>query len=390
MSELIKKQDETKSLRWQLLATTSAIVLCAAVGTAQADDSDHPTVWLELGGQLSHLDDGQEIFAPRFPNSPSRPAMFSSSDGYQGLPSQSVDETGKLSFEPKGTDWVFSASVRYGRSKSGKDVHQQSYPKSFVTKLFFSGYDHTYSFPAHAAKFADTTVNSNETHIVLDFQAGKDIGLGLFGGKDASSIVSVGVRFAQFTTRSNIALKSDPDWHRLYKYLSYPSAGVTHQKWAGAQPYHSNAASLYAVRSFHGVGPSISWNASAPVLGNTKNGELSIDWGVNAALLFGRQKAKVHHQTTGRYSVGTNYNHAARPITFQGPATPNHSRSRMVTVPNVGGFAGATYRIENFKVSAGYRADFFLGAVDNGVDARDSEMIGFHGPFATISVGLGE
>ncbi len=45
--------------------------------------------------------------------------------------------------------------------------------------------------------------------LVLDFQAGKDVGLGLFGAR-GSSIVSLGVRFAQFTSTSNVMLKSDP------------------------------------------------------------------------------------------------------------------------------------------------------------------------------------
>ncbi len=58
-------------------------------------------------------------------------------------------------------------------------------------------------------------------------------------------------------------------------------------------------------------------------------------------------------------------------------------------MPNVGGFAGLTFRIENFKMSAGYRADFFFGAMDGGIDTARKENIGFYGPFATVSVGLG-
>ena len=141
------------------------------------------------------------------------------------------------------------------------------------------------------------------------------------------------------------------------------------------QPYHSNAASLRATRKFHGVGPSISWSASAPFAGDAKDGELSFDWGLNAALLFGRQRTKTHHQTTGRYQSGTQYQHhaASRPITYQGPATPDHTRSRNVTVPNVGGSVGLTYRVEDFKVSFGYRADIFFGAIDGGIDARKNE-----------------
>jgi len=40
-------------------------------------------------------------------------------------------------------------------------------------------------------------------------------------------------------------------------------------------------------------------------------------------------------------------------------------------------------------VSFGYRADFFFGAVDEGIDARHTKNLGFDGPFTTISIGLG-
>ena len=42
----------------------------------------------------------------------------------------------------------------------------------------------------------------NESHDVLDFQAGKDVGLGIFGAR-GSSLLSVGIRIAQFTSRTN-------------------------------------------------------------------------------------------------------------------------------------------------------------------------------------------
>jgi hypothetical protein len=387
MSELINQSNDGKNLHLLLLSTTSAIVLCAAVATAQAEEGDHPTVWIELGGQLTHLNDSQQIFTPVFPNSPQRPSIFLPSESYEGLPPNSVDESGKLTFEPKGSDWVFSASVRYGRSNAKRDKHQQTYPNRTYFHYYFGGINHTETAKPIAARFADTSVRTDETHFVLDFQAGKDVGLGLFGSNSAS-VFNVGVRFAQFSSRSNITIKSDPDWHRNYKYLSYPALHITHEKKAYGSPYHTNAARQSAARSFHGIGPSISWNASAPIMGSPQKAEVSVDWGINAALLFGRQRAKVHHQTTAQYHTAYAVT-GQRQVTFQGPVTPDHSRSRTVTIPNVGGFAGATYRIENFKFSAGYKADFFFGAMDGGVDAARKEDIGFYGPFAVISIGLG-
>ena len=63
--------------------------------------------------------------------------------------------------------------------------------------------------------------------------------------------------------------------------------------------------------------------------------------------------------------------------------------SRRVVVPNLGRFAALSYRFTNAKISAGYLADFFFGAMDGGLDTHRSVTTAFHGPFAKISVGLG-
>jgi iron complex outermembrane receptor protein len=235
-----------------------------------------------------------------------------------------------------------------------------------------------------ASKFADTDARTSEHHAILDFQAGKDVGLGLFGSKNGSSVINLGVRFAQFSSKSNIALKSDPDWHFTYKYY----AGL---KLAPYQAYHTNQANLQASRSFHGVGPSLSWNASALLAGNSQDSELTLDWGVNAALLFGRQRAKIHHDAQAQYHPGGKYYNQAgfRRVTYS-PAPVDVTRSRSVTVPNVGGFAGISFRYSDAKISFGYRADMFFNAMDGGIDARKSENRGFYGPYASISVGLGD
>ncbi len=42
------------------------------------------------------------------------------------------------------------------------------------------------------------------------------------------------------------------------------------------------------------------------------------------------------------------------------------------------------------KISLGYKADFFFGAIDGGIDARKNENRAFFGPYASISIGLGD
>ena len=61
-----------------------------------------------------------------------------------------------------------------------------------------------------ALQFMDTAANESESHAIVDFMAGKDLGIGMFGGQ-TSSVFSFGLRFAQFRAQSNIAFKSDPD-----------------------------------------------------------------------------------------------------------------------------------------------------------------------------------
>ncbi|HUJ04303.1 MAG TPA: hypothetical protein VLW75_11735, partial [Rhizomicrobium sp.] len=66
------------------------------------------------------------------------------------------------------------------------------------------------------------------------------------------------------------------------------------------------------------------------------------------------------------------------------------SRSKDVTVPNLGGFAAVSWRYADAKISVGYKADFFFNAIDGGIDTRKEENRAFYGPFASISVGIGD
>ena len=141
--------------------------------------------------------------------------------------------------------------------------------------------------------------------------------------------------------------------------------------------------------NFHGVGPAFSLEASLPVIGNQRTEDVSLDWGVNAAALFGRQKARTHHETRSIKHYKP-FNGPDNPVTaYTHPHVYTHTRNRSILAPNIGGFAGLSVRYPNAKVSIGYRADLFFGAMDGGIDTRKSENVSFYGPFATISIGIG-
>ena len=234
----------------------------------------------------------------------------------------------------------------------------------------------------------------SESHAIVDFQAGKDLGIGLFG-RSSSSSLNIGVRFAQFTSKSRINLRENPDWqfrkeitgfHTAYNTYSggFFSFGRTAE--SVRQAYHSFAGNFRADRSFTGLGPSIAWNSSVSLMGNSQTAELAFDFGANAALLFGRQKARTHHQTSGHYYAGY---YGAPHLLVYNHDFPSRASSRSVVVPNVGAFLGFSVNYPSAKVSFGYKADFFFGAMDGGIDVRRTEDVGFHGPYASVSIGLG-
>jgi len=387
MSELKNARHTGGLIRWNLMAGVSmAALLAASLGNAHADDTDRPTIWIELGGQLERADGGQERFAPPF-LSEIDPDEFTSPLVAQRPPRYATGFEGNLSFQPEGSDWVFSAGLRFGRSNNNRRLHQEGAlgsAEQILSVPALSLYIAS-AVPAETRRYSDTTVRSNESHATVDFMVGKDVGLGLFG-RDSTSVLNAGVRFAQFESQSKVTIGGDLDFAINYKYATQ-AFGFSGYFKVPQQQWHLNRSSAEITRSFHGVGPSVAWQSSAPMIGNAERAEVTLDWGINAAVLFGRQRAKVHHETH-RYHHYQSTGGALQTTT----AVPNihdTSRSRSVAVPNVGGFAGLSLKFPNAKISMGYRADVFFGAMDGGIDTRQTYDRAFYGPFASFSVGLG-
>lgn len=374
MSELLNTTNNRANIRLGFLTSVSAAALClSAIASANAgEDTDRPSVWIELGGQLERISGGEQPFSPSFLST--LPSFVQQSPTeLQRLARYGDGVEGAITFQPESSGWVFSAHLRYGRSVAKRHVHEQ-----LPTPQFTAPTGHV--FHKYAANFSDTKVRNDESHAVIDFQAGRDVGLGAFG-RNGQSVFNLGVRFAQFHSKVDSTLKLMPD-------VGYPTNLTQFELSVFAGPsHHQYVASALTSRNFHGIGPSVSWNASADIAGSPETSEISFDWGINAAVLFGRQKVNTHHQSTvthysfafGRGGAQTTVHHA--PIDL--------SRSHSVTVPNVGGFAGLSFRYSNAKVSFGYRADAFFGAMDGGIDTRKTYDRDFYGPYATISIGLG-
>jgi len=374
MSELINSRDNRATIRWKLLTGASALALTAYVSSgsmARAEDASHPLIWLELGGQFDLLTEPSDTWTP--PNLP--PPITHPVTGILGQkPRIGYDMDGAITVQPEGSDWSISAAIKYGKAKHGpRSAHDQTYQTENCHGIHYHCLT-TYAF---------TNLNSVEEtkHLILDFQAGKDVGLGLFGQHDDSTI-KIGVRMAQFRERAGGHMSA--------------ATGVP-SKYAGLYQGDFFDAAMNAQRSFSGIGPSIAWSGSVPIAGSLEDG-LAFDWGANAALLFGRQRTKVRTHTEDKeitgYTVVYTPSHLAYdyyPHTAQVTNVPHtFVRNKRVMVPNLGGTVGFSYRLGGeAKISMGYKADFFFGAIDGGIDTAKKENRGFYGPYASISIGLG-
>lgn len=378
------------SFRPNLLATASVFaILVASIGSpaSATDQMSGPTFWIELGGQLARIDGGQEIDAPLF-SQQFKADNFLPMIAVQRAARYGEGFEGAISIDPANSEWMFSASARYGRSNKASSSHNQDdTPQQFhrTIRVPALGIDAVQTLPSQPlGRFADSSSHNSESDLVLDFRAGKDVGLGLLKG---SSKFSLGIRVAQLNSNSSISVTANSGNRHSYKYatqLAGYSAFIKAPTLPVSDLYHGHAV---ISRSFTGGGPSLSFDASIPLSREADSLGMNLDLGVTGALLVGRQKVAVAHSTREDESIPTTANYV--PLTNIYHHTFDRARSRIVVVPDVGAVAGVSFNYSNATLKFGYRADFFFGATDGGVDARKSYDRGFYGPFAAVRIGFG-
>jgi iron complex outermembrane recepter protein len=358
-----------------------------------------PQVWLTLGGDFAQLDNGWKKFDPAFVST-LPPALPSPLKAEQPAPA-SFDWEGTLSYQPEDSDWVLKAGIRYGRTATNRNVHKSLPDRTATLVTLPTGLANAFGlqdpascysivaqfgniiscpFAAGHPTFVDTKASTSEKHEIVDFTLGKDVGIGLFG-HGGKGTVGAGMRIAQFDMHARAALNSDPHF-KFPSILEFQTTTVERD----AMKYgHIYDATTQEQRSFHGIGPEITWDSNQTVWGNAHDGEVTVDWGLNAAILFGRQRAHITQSLFGEkiYRTGNGVN-----VSYSTDLPPA-SRSRNVVVPNLGGYAGLSMRYTNAKISFGYRADEFFGAIDGGQATAKNYNRAFYGPYANISIGLG-
>ncbi len=115
-------------------------------------------------------------------------------------------------------------------------------------------------------------------------------------------------------------------------------------------------------------------------MGNSQGGEITFDWGANAALLFGKQRdARAGDYGDGlvpKAHAGDDNQTVPYVTLYQRPG--GHSNDRSVTVPNLGASAGLSYYAMLPPNSASAIAMICsFGAMDGGIDAAHRENVGF-------------
>lgn len=313
------------NFRRQLLTTASAVVLAAtlACSAAKADSGGNPNDrWtFELGG------------GPQFYSGGDVTWFESSNVPPQGIrPKTGWDVTGKATFEPADSPWIFSLAAQYGRSAS---KHKGGF---HATTVEYSG-----------TNFLTGKASHREDHVVVDFEVGQDIGLGMFG-TTGSSVISGGLRYAHFEANTSVNLTAF---------------------YTGTYGSSTHFTQLKEKRTFSGVGPIISWDASTPFL--SSDGPLSLDWGADFAVLFGKHSAKVELFYTGApFSTAT--------------------RHKGVAVPSFDAYAALSYHFCDCGASAsvGYKIDSFFDVLDGGGLEGDTKIDRtFQGPFLSVKFDTG-
>jgi len=383
MSKLIQKHDNRAAIRWKLLTGVSALALTAYVsstGVAKAEDTDRPQVWIELGTQIEMMQGLSSPFTAPFMSPATVPVIYGdrSFTKDQRPPLYAFGADGKISFQPENSDWIFSAGIRYGRSHTKRSVRHQSAVPPVTFYLLSQGVLQTSNF--NYEKVRAVAAPSSERHMILDFSAGRDVGIGAFG-HDGTSNINAGVRMMNIKEGSTVNIFARPEVYFGVTLIF----GIFPNIYTSIPAQYGLTA--HTARSFKGIGPLLSWNASAAIAGNSSDGELMLDWGVDAAILFGRQKAKTDHSTHASHFHHSKYDRAPAAPLYT-PRSYHSTRSQRVTVPNVGGHAGLSLKWPNAKLSIGYRYDTFLNAMDTGIDATKKSNVTFNGPYASISVGL--
>lgn len=317
------KVQRTSGRQIGLLCSVSALALFAALGWARRAEASE----IAGGAWSVELDGRYDIDAT------GRSQNFTPSPG---IPDSAIDTRnghdtgGKITFQPTGSPFSYAMSIRYGRTQNASRSFADSHPTSFGTY--------------------NQAVDENQhiSHTTVDFEVGKDVGIGLFGS--GTTTVGGGLRYAHFDA-------------------------VTRGNFSTSSKYTHRAGQFKVERRSNLLGPRLFARTTSPLPGSLGEQGFSLGLGAGAGVLFGRQSTKNELDLTS----GT-----------AGPFA-EFSRSKQVTVPTLDASAQVNWSIPQspLTLSAGYRYDGAYHVLDGGSAASRNEINSVqHGPFLGLTLKL--
>jgi len=296
----------------------------------------------------------------------------------------------KLTYRPDGSPWSASGSYRYGRTNTDTArLHIEQYDKGHICGFYPNGpvgsfcdpnspkYNQYVSNYEHTS-WSEAAARNREEHTVVDFNVGRDVGLG-FGL--SHSELGAGLRFAEFKSSTDMTAHAVAGW-------DIPPGWAKYYVGIGNAGYSSD---LHTRRDFKGFGPTLSWAAAKSLLGAADAGHLDVDWSITGGVLFGKQKTSFDGEEQIIYRHGTASVYGSY-LSQVGPATilpvPN-GRSKSVSVPVVDLSLGLSYEVQRVKVSTGYRWERYFNVLDAGYAERKDYDRTLDGPYFKIAIGFG-
>ncbi|HEX5776334.1 MAG TPA: TonB-dependent receptor, partial [Caulobacteraceae bacterium] len=337
-------------------------------GARRTADGPYP-FQVELGGGVSQFSSETETYAPDWIDTYTSPTFVFPLEVQDRDLDWGDTRSMKLTYAPTG-GWRAAATYRYGKTNG----HHRDAPPDEVLpgRQVGGGYFSFYTRPQSIQ--GRSGVRDSEEFAVADFLVGKDIGIGTWG-EGGESVISAGVRYAEFKSTTHIEQFGVP--------YSRMAAAPGNAKYA-TQYFHE----LDSERRFEGVGPTLSWQASQPLLGSDETGRVALDWTVTGGVLFGERSMESVDDRLGR-ERNTPNNGFNQVITVLYDEEVPRSRTEDATVPNLSLSLGLSYAIDRVKVSTGYTYDRFFDVIDGGFEeAKDYDRT-IHGPYFRVSVGFG-
>jgi hypothetical protein len=316
MSE-VGRSNRKSRLFWQV----STIVLLAAVPAAALAAPSEGGLWVELGGQYTFDNSGDTQDIGAFGVTPN----IHPGDGY------SVN--GKITWKPEGSAFSYALGVKYGRTRSRG-----------ITGSYYSS---TGEGSYYSAKGEEHT---KRTHTIVDFEVGKDVGVGMFG-HNATTTVGVGLRYAHLNT-------------------------TTRGSFTTASKYQTGSGTFGTKRTSDLVGPRLFFKVEAPV-GSTG---FTVSAGAGGGVLYGRNKIQSDLDRT------INSHETDFAIEAVGGSHYAFSRSKNRFSPTADGFAQLNWKLPSapLTVSAGYKFDGVFNGMDGGYSSAHQINVIDSGPYLSM------